>query len=141
MVGDGRQARRPVLAERGRCGECGLAPAPVPGEGVLQLLVIRETSPVRGGVGQPQTTGWSREGPTLGRSRPPPTVPSEFDVVCRSQRVALTSSPFCWTLDPTLDSFLLLPFFSFCATTTPGLNTTICHVFPIPLYPGHACFQ
>lgn len=73
-----------MIAERGRCGECGLAPAPVPGEGVLQLLVIRETSPVRGGVGQPQTAGWSRKGPTLGRSRPPPTVPSEFDEVCRS---------------------------------------------------------
>lgn len=140
VVGDGRQAGKPALAECGRCGECGLAPAPVPGEGVLQLLVIRETSPVRGGVGQPQTTGWSRKGPTPGLSRSLPMVLSEFDVVCGSQRVALTSSPFCWTLDPTLDSFLLLPVSYFVLPTIPGLTTTICHAFPIPLYPGHACF-
>lgn len=114
VVGDGCQARKPALAECGRCGECGLASAPAPGEGALQLMVIRETSPVRGGVGQPQTTGWSRKGPTPGLSRSPLAVPREFDVVCRSQRVALASSPFCWTLDPTLDSFLLFLFFILC---------------------------
>lgn len=74
VVGDGRQARRPALAEWGRCGECVLAPAPVLGGGVRQLLVIRETSPVRGGVGQPQTTGWSSKGPDSWCLRCPPTV-------------------------------------------------------------------
>ena len=39
-----------------------------------------------------------------------------------------------------LSSFCFL-FSHFVLPTTPGLNTTICHVFPIPLYPGHACFQ
>lgn len=123
MVGDGRRARRPALAERGRCGECVQAPAPVPGDGVRQLLVIRETSPVRGGVGQPQTTGWPSKGPhswSLALS----------SYGCPSQRVALASSPFSWTLDPTLVFFLLLLCFGFVLPTIPGLTTTTCHVFP-----------
>lgn len=44
---------------------------------------------------------------------------SEFDVVCRSQRVALTSSPFSWALDLPLVSFLLSSVFWFCATCNP----------------------
>ncbi|KAL1785849.1 hypothetical protein HispidOSU_009729 [Sigmodon hispidus] len=100
VVGDGRQARRPALAERRRCGECVLAPAPVPGKGVRQLLVIRRTNPVHEGVGQPHTTG-VQLGPGLLVSRVALLrLPKEFDVVCPSQRVALTSSPFSWTLEP-----------------------------------------
>lgn len=111
MVGDGRQARRPALAECGRCGECVLAPAPVLGGGVRQLLVIRETIPVRGGVGQPRQLA----GPARART------PGVCLALLRLPVLEGGLDQFSFLLD-TRPDFGLLHFasvFSFCATYHP----------------------